>query len=132
MDEAVQDQIDLNYKNLPFHERHRKYIAVLLPFTFFQICWWSLAIRYNLFSLFPTRYELAITMIFGAFIAGSTSEGGGAVAFPVMTLLLHIIPEVSRDFSLMIQSVGMFTGIFKCILDFRYGVQLICDFLDEN
>lgn len=77
LDEAVQDQIDLNHKNLPFHERYRKYIAVLLPFAFFQICWWALAIRYNLFRLFPTRYELAITMIFGAFIAGSTSEGGG-------------------------------------------------------
>ena len=37
-----------------------------------------------------------------------TSEGGGAVAFPVMTLLLEIKPEVARDFSLMVQSVGKF------------------------
>ena len=32
-----------------------------------------------------------------------TSEGGGAVAFPVMTLALGIAPSVARDFSLMIQ-----------------------------
>ena len=35
-----------------------------------------------------------------------TSEGGGAVAFPVMTLALSITPAVARDFSLMIQSCG--------------------------
>ena len=37
-----------------------------------------------------------------------TSEGGGAVAFPVMTLLLKIKPTIARDFSLMVQSVGKF------------------------
>lgn len=42
---------------------------------------------------------------FSAFL-GMTSEGGGAVAFPVMTLLLNIDTKVARDFSLMIQSCG--------------------------
>ena len=51
-------------------------------------------------------------MIFGATIAGMTSEGGGAVAFPVMTLALGIKPSVARDFSLMIQSCGKY-----CFLD---------------
>ena len=37
-----------------------------------------------------------------------TSEGGGAVAFPVMTLALGIKPAVARDFSLMIQSCGIY------------------------
>ena len=50
---------------------------------------------------------MSITMAFGSFIAGATSEGGGAVAFPVMTLLFDIKPAVARDFSLMIQAVGM-------------------------
>ena len=45
-----------------------------------------------------------------------TSEGGGAVAFPVMTLLLKIDPKVARDFSLMVQSVGKF---FKQIVKRR-------------
>ena len=36
-----------------------------------------------------------------------TSEGGGAVAFPVMTLAFDITPTIARDFSLMIQACGM-------------------------
>ena len=41
-----------------------------------------------------------------------TSEGGGAIAFPVMTLAFHITPIVARDFSLMIQSCGMTAAAF--------------------
>ena len=40
-------------------------------------------------------------------LLGMTSEGGGAIAFPVMTLAFDISPVVARDFSLMIQSCGM-------------------------
>ncbi|KAI6181903.1 Protein of unknown function DUF81 domain containing protein [Aphelenchoides besseyi] len=105
----------LDNPNLSFHERYRKYLAFIIPFVFFQTIWWSLAIRYNIFRLYPTRYEMAITMILGAFVSGATSEGGGAVAFPVMTLLLHIDPVAARDFSLMIQSCGMAASSFTVI-----------------
>ncbi|MCB9745281.1 MAG: sulfite exporter TauE/SafE family protein [Alphaproteobacteria bacterium] len=50
---------------------------------------------------------MAATMVFGSLIAGATSEGGGAVAFPVLTLVFKSSPPVARDFALMIQSVGM-------------------------
>lgn len=46
-------------------------------------------------------------MMLGSLVAGATSEGGGAVAFPVMTLALGVPPEVARDFSFAIQSFGM-------------------------
>lgn len=46
-------------------------------------------------------------MVFGSFVGGGTSEGGGAIAFPVFTKLLHIAPRDARNFSLAIQSVGM-------------------------
>ncbi len=49
---------------------------------------------------------MSITMIVGSAIGGATSEGGGAVAFPVMTLALHIAPSIARDFSMMVQSCG--------------------------
>ncbi len=49
---------------------------------------------------------MSLTMIFGSMVAGATSEGGGAVAFPVMTLALKVPPSVARDFSLMCQSFG--------------------------
>ncbi|QDU65954.1 sulfite exporter TauE/SafE family protein [Engelhardtia mirabilis] len=58
-------------------------------------------------GLFREGWFMSITMAFGSFVAGATSEGGGAVAFPVMTLGFQIAPPVARDFSLMIQSVGM-------------------------
>jgi len=51
---------------------------------------------------------MPLTMVVGSIIAGMTSEGGGAVAFPVNSLLLHIETEVARDFSLMVQSCGLF------------------------
>uniref|UniRef100_A0A915BQS8 Membrane transporter protein n=1 Tax=Parascaris univalens TaxID=6257 RepID=A0A915BQS8_PARUN len=41
-----------------------------------------------------------------------TTEGGGAIAFPVMTIALNIDPIVARDFSLMIQSCGLTAAAF--------------------
>jgi len=52
-------------------------------------------------------WQVSVTMIFGSLIAGATSEGGGAVAFPVFTKLLHINPTDAKVFSLAIQSIGM-------------------------
>jgi uncharacterized membrane protein YfcA len=58
-------------------------------------------------ALFGDYWFMSVTMALGSFIAGATSEGGGAVAFPIMTLGFGMEPHVARDFSLMIQSVGM-------------------------
>src|SRR5580704_5369420 len=52
-------------------------------------------------------WKVALTMVFGSLIGGGTSEGGGAIAFPIFTKLLHIAPYDARNFSLAIQSVGM-------------------------
>ena len=49
---------------------------------------------------------MTLTMIIGSFIGGATSEGGGAVAFPVMTLALALEPGVARDFVYVSQSAG--------------------------
>lgn len=46
-------------------------------------------------------------MVLGAFVAGLTPEGGGAVAFPVLSVFFSIDRVLARDFSLMIQSIGM-------------------------
>lgn len=61
----------------------------------------------NSWGLFEDYFFMTITMVFGSLVAGASSEGGGAVAFPVMTLLFEINPKEARDFSLAIQSVGM-------------------------
>lgn len=53
------------------------------------------------------HWEASIMMVFGSFLAGSSPEGGGAVAFPVLTKVLEVPAEVARTFSLSIQAVGM-------------------------
>lgn len=53
------------------------------------------------------NWPITLTMVFGSFIAGATSEGGGAIAFPVFTKILHMTPLDAKVFSLAIQSVGM-------------------------
>ncbi len=53
------------------------------------------------------NWEVATTMIFGSMVAGGTSMGGGAVAFPVLTKVLHVPPQEAKVFSLAIQSIGM-------------------------
>jgi len=57
--------------------------------------------------LFVENWFMSVTMAFGSFVAGSTSQGGGAVAFTVMTLGFNIDPKGARDFSMMIQYIGM-------------------------
>ena len=50
--------------------KHRKTLGVLIPFCFYQLCWWCLAIKNDYFNWFPTRWILSVTMIFGATVAG--------------------------------------------------------------
>ena len=83
-----------------------KISEILLPLLVWSI-WLVFFTAEPRWHLFAENWFMPITMAVGSFIAGSTSEGGGAVAFPVMTLLFDIKPAVARDFSLMIQSVGM-------------------------
>lgn len=66
---------------------------------------WTLAVPRAL-PLHET-WPLGVAMLLGSFVAGATSEGGGAIAFPVMTLLFAIPPMIARDFGLMCQTVGM-------------------------
>lgn len=87
-------------------------VGILIPFTFFQTCWWLLAVKHNFFAFFPKRYIMSLTMILGAMIAGMTPQGSGSVTFPIMTLCLKINPSVARDFSLMVQSCGMCAATF--------------------
>lgn len=70
----------------------------------------------TLVTLFATHASLPFlaehwyypaTMVVGAFVAGSTPEGGGAVAFPVLNIFLDVDRVLARDFSLMVQSIGM-------------------------
>jgi uncharacterized membrane protein YfcA len=68
--------------------------------------WLAFGGRLAIYHLFAD-WQVALTMVFGSLVGGGTSEGGGAVAFPIFTKLLRIAPRDARNFSLAIQSVGM-------------------------
>lgn len=69
--------------------------------------WLALFVLFVDLRAFAANWYYPAVMVLGAFVAGSTPEGGGAVAFPVLNVFLEIPREHARDFSLMIQSVGM-------------------------
>ena len=65
------------------------------------------------------HWASALTMVAGSFVAGSTPQGGGAVAFPVFTKVLSIDTSVARTFSLCIQTVGMTAASLSIIIQRR-------------
>jgi len=69
--------------------------------------WYLFAGPLPAFDYIAQHWPITVTMVFGSLIAGATSEGGGAVAFPIFTKLLNISPQDAKVFSLAIQSVGM-------------------------
>ena len=84
-----------------------KRVIVLAIATATWIVWLIILGYQEAFSHLISNWQIALTMLFGSMIAGGTSIGGGAVAFPVFTKLLHISPHEAKVFSLAIQSVGM-------------------------
>ena len=78
-----------------------------LPVALVYLVWGSYMAATDSWALFLRDWYMTVTMIFGSFIAGASSEGGGAIAYPVMTLGFQIAPDVARNFSLAIQSIGM-------------------------
>ncbi|CAO4361461.1 unnamed protein product [Caenorhabditis nigoni] len=91
--------------------KYRKFVAVLIPFCLIHSIWWATAFKHDFFQYYSEYWHMPVTMVVGALISGMTAEGAGAVAFPVMTLVLHLAPSIARDFALMIQSIGMMAAL---------------------
>lgn len=72
-----------------------------------MVLWVGLFATLNSIPFLIDHWYYPAIMVLGAFVAGLTPEGGGAVAFPVLSVFLDIDRGMARDFSLMIQSVGM-------------------------
>jgi uncharacterized membrane protein YfcA len=112
---AVKQDLD---PNRPWFQRYRQQVAIGVPVALVWMVWFSFSFHFDRWDTFVEpignvhRYAMSITMVFGSMIAGATSEGGASVAFPVMTLGFGIKPEVARDFSFMIQTVGMNAAAF--------------------
>lgn len=79
----------------------RLWLAVAL------VAWVSLFVSFNDLKFLADHWFYPAIMVLGAFVAGVTPEGGGVVAFPVLNIFIGIERTMARDFSLMIQSIGM-------------------------
>lgn len=84
--------------------RHR--LAWALPFVF-TTAWLAYVLSFDHVERIIDNWRAALTMTVGSFVAGSTPQGGGAVAFPVFTKVLEVPAPVARSFSLVIQATGM-------------------------
>ena len=91
-------------------------LLIVLPFISIILLWVLGMTLLGNWSLFTKYWPMSLTMTLGSFIAGATSEGGGAFAFPVLTLIFKTPPSVARDFSWMIQAVGMSMAALTLII----------------
>ncbi len=87
-------------------ERRRRRLAMSFS-VLITVVWFLAVLLTGSFGRVWDNIVATPTMVFGSFVAGSTPQGGGAVAFPVFTKGLGVTSEVARTFSLAIQSVGM-------------------------
>jgi uncharacterized membrane protein YfcA len=53
------------------------------------------------------HWPIALVMVLGSYVAGSTPMGGGTIAFPVLVLLFELPATLGRNFGLCVQATGM-------------------------
>jgi len=75
------------------------------------VAWLALVTRPGAWALAAVHWPVAVVMLCGSFVAGSTPMGGGSVAFPALVLLFGHPPAMARDFGFAIQSVGMTSAL---------------------
>lgn len=73
----------------------------------FLSTWATLIITQGWWDRIVEHWGIAIAMAIGSYVAGSTPMGGGTVGFPVLVLLFDQPAEFGRQFSFLIQSIGM-------------------------
>ncbi|BCG63432.1 MAG: hypothetical protein methR_P1142 [Methyloprofundus sp.] len=95
---------------------HQK--TLLLNLALVLLVWglWFVYTHPDSLSILQQNWPITLTMTLGSFIAGATSEGGGAIAFPIFTKVLHIQPQDAKVFSLAIQSIGMTAATLTIIV----------------
>ena len=93
----------------------RRGAAWALPLAI-TIGWLGYVVAADQWGRVAMHWRSSVTMVFGSFVAGSTPQGGGAVAFPVFTKALDVPADVARTFSLSIQAVGMVTAAVIILL----------------
>ncbi len=73
----------------------------------FYMVWLAVVVTGDYWHVIIEHHGIAVAMLFGSYVAGSTPMGGGSVGFPILVLLFKESPTLGRDFSFAVQSIGM-------------------------
>jgi len=88
-----------------------RWVKLHAPFVvwvlWFLSAWLVLVLSLDLWDEIAAHWEIAVAMLFGSYVAGSTPMGGGTVGFPILVFGFGETPTIGRQFSFAIQSVGM-------------------------
>lgn len=85
--------------------------ARIAPFFIWLACfyaaWLTVIITGDHWSTLREHWGIAVAMMAGSYVAGSTPMGGGTVGFPILVLLFDQAAAIGRNFSFAVQSIGM-------------------------
>jgi uncharacterized membrane protein YfcA len=86
---------------------NRRLWPFLLWLGCFYAVWLAIVLTGSHWHTLCEHPGIAVAMVFGSYVAGSTPMGGGTVGFPILVLLFHEPATLGRDFSFAVQSIGM-------------------------
>lgn len=79
----------------------------LLGVAVFYGAWLVVVASGDRWATVAAHWPMALSMLFGSYIAGSTPMGGGSVGFPILVLWFDQPATLGRDFSFAVQAIGM-------------------------
>jgi uncharacterized membrane protein YfcA len=85
----------------------RSLVPFLVWLALFYLAWLTLVISGGHLQTVLGHWPIAVAMLGGSYVAGSTPMGGGTVGFPVLVMVMDLPATLGRDFSFAVQSVGM-------------------------
>jgi uncharacterized protein len=85
----------------------------------FYVSWTAFVLGGGRWPVVVAHWPIALAMLFGSYVAGSTPMGGGSVAFPILVLLFGEPVRLGRDFSFAVQSLGMGSAVLYMLVSGR-------------
>lgn len=89
----------------------RRFWAFGLWLLCFYGAWLAFVASHGAWPEVRAHWPIALAMLFGSYVAGSTPMGGGSVAFPILVLLLGEPAALGRSFAFAIQALGMSSAV---------------------